>query len=367
MRGMDEFALIRLLNRRGSPGTGRPNETGVKTGIGDDAAVMKPSAGSDIVVSCDTMVETVHFLPETMQHYDIGYKAMASSLSDMAAMGARPRWALIALTVPSGPSGTWTAESLQELYDGLYACADRYGTVVVGGDTTSSKSLLTVTVTVIGEADEDRSLLRSSALPGDIVFVTGPLGNSAAGLHLLLKAGRPAVPIEDMEETVRSLVLAHRRPEPRIDAGAILASSEAGVCGALNDISDGLASEAWEIAEASGVRIVLDEERIPLSPELTRYASAAGRDPHDFALYGGEDYELVGTVRRERAAELAARFEVAGKRIWLVGEVAAAGAMNKTDKGAAANLERAPMPGVTLRSSAGVEKPLPKKGYNHFA
>lgn len=364
MRGMDEFALIRLLNRRRSPGTGEPYETGVKTGIGDDAAVMKPSAGSDIVVSCDTMVETVHFLPETMQHYDIGYKAMASSLSDMAAMGATPRWVLIALTVPPG---IWTAEALQELYDGLYACADRYGTAIVGGDTTSSKSGLTVTVTVIGEAAEDRSLLRSSALPGDRVFVTGPLGNSAAGLHLLLKAGQPAGPVEDMEDAIRPLALAHRRPEPRIDAGAILASSEAGICGALNDISDGLASEAWEIAEASGVRITLDQERIPLSAELTRYASAAGVDPLDFALYGGEDYELVGTVRGDRASELAALFEAAGKRIWLVGEVTAAGVKKESDRNVSGDPDTVPVPEVSLRSGSGEEKPVPKKGFNHFA
>ncbi|PYI53175.1 thiamine-phosphate kinase [Paenibacillus flagellatus] len=348
---MDEFALIRRLNRPRSDRGAAPAASGVKMGIGDDAAVLRPSSGRELVVSCDTMVETVHFKPETMRSDDIGYKAMAAALSDLAAMGAEPRWALVALTVPPQ---SWTADELRELYDGLYACADRYGVAVVGGDTTSSPAGLTVTVTVIGEAADGRSLLRSAAEPGDAVFVTGPLGGSAAGLHALLARGERAGPIERLPEPLQPLVRAHRRPEPRFDAARLLAAAEPGVCGALNDVSDGLASEAREIAEASGVRIALDGASIPLADELSEYAASVGADPLEWALYGGEDFELVGTVRRDRAEELAAAFERAGRRIWFVGQVSAAAA----EDGAAVTIVREP---------GGAEVPLAKNGYNHFA
>lgn len=352
MAGMDEFALIRMLNRsRSTVASDRP-ESGVSVGIGDDAAVLRPTGGKELVVSCDTMVESVHFKPETMTYEDIGYKAMASSLSDIAAMGAEPRWALVALAAPRSSS----PEQLRELYDGLYACAERYGTSIAGGDTTSSPSGLTVTVTVIGEAEAGGALLRSAAEAGDAVFVTGPLGGSAAGLHALLERGGSAGPLGELPERIRPLARAHRLPEPRIDAGRLLAAAKPGMCGALNDISDGLASEAWEIAEASGVRVTLHGDRIPVSDELRDYAAAAAEDPLDWALYGGEDYELVGTVRQEYAAELAGMFERAGQRIWFVGEV------DSAVTGAASEV------GVTLvRAGATAGVPVGKRGYNHFA
>lgn len=349
---MDEFALIRMLNSSRSSPVPNSALSGVTVGIGDDAAVLQPTGGKELVVSCDTMVESVHFKPETMTAVDIGYKAMASSLSDIAAMGAEPRWALVALAAPRA----FPADELRKLYDGLYACAERYGTAIVGGDTTSSPAGLTVTVTVIGEAAQGRSLLRSQAMPGDALFVTGPLGGSAAGLHALLRRGEPAGPLDELPERIRPLARAHRLPEPRIDAGRLLAAAKPGMCGALNDVSDGLASEAWEIAEASGVSVVLYGDRIPMSDELREYAADMEVDPLDWALYGGEDYELVGTVRPEGAAELAAQFERTGKRIWIVGVVAAA--TEGPDRQA----------GVTLVPSAGeVGVPVGKKGYNHFA
>ncbi|RKN82279.1 thiamine-phosphate kinase [Paenibacillus ginsengarvi] len=352
---MDEFALIRMLNGPRGHGGGKrsPDDSGVTVGIGDDAAVLRPGSGTELVVSCDTMVDGVHFKPETMTFADIGYKAMASNLSDLAAMGARPRWALVALAAPR----SLPADKLQGLYDGLYACAEKYATAIVGGDTTSSPSGLVVTVTVIGEVKQGRALLRSAAQPGDAVFVTGPLGGSAAGLRAMLERREAAGPLELLPERLRPLARAHRLPEPRIQAGQLLAAVEPRQCGALNDISDGLASEAWEIAEASGVTLILHGERIPLMDELREYAAAVQADPLEFALYGGEDYELVGTVRPDYRAELERMFEQAGLRLWFVGEVAAAGE-DGTD----------PAIGVTLiRSEGGVPAPVGKRGYNHFA
>ena len=343
---MDEFALIRLLN--GSRGAIFPPEAGVRVGIGDDAAVVAPSAGTELVVSVDTMVENVHFSRVTMRWADIGYKAMASSLSDLAAMGARPRWALVALSAPKG----CPTDSLSKLYEGLYACAGKYGAAVIGGDTTSSLGGMVVTVTVIGEADAGKSLLRSGARAGDAVFVTGPLGGSAAGLHYLLQRGKDAEQEEaagGIPERLAPLVTAHRRPEPRIAAGRLLAGS--GFCGALNDVSDGLASEAWEIAEASGAVIVLDEQAIPVTEQVRAYAAEAGIDPLEWALFGGEDYELTGTVPKEHAGEMAALFQAHGLPFQIVGQVA----------------ERGSAPDVLLRKPGGELVPVVKRGYNHFS
>ncbi|MEF3303534.1 thiamine-phosphate kinase, partial [Paenibacillus sp. GYB003] len=178
-----------------------------------------------------------------------------------------------------------------------------------------------------------------------------------AGLRALLSRGGAAGPLEELPGTIRPLARAHRLPEPRLDAGRLLAAAKPGMCGALNDISDGLASEAWEIAEASGVRLVLRGDRIPLTDGLREYAASVGTDPLDFALYGGEDYELLGTVRAAYAAELARSFERAGLALWFVGEVVAA---DGDGVGTAS--------GVTLvRSPGEAGVPLGKKGYNHFS
>ncbi|MCZ8524018.1 MULTISPECIES: thiamine-phosphate kinase [Paenibacillus] len=343
---LDEFSLIRLLTG-GKQSPAFQRAAGVLTGIGDDAAVVEVPGGSHLILTCDTMTESTHFTPVTMRDRDIGYKAMASAVSDIAAMGGTPRFALISLTLPR----TLPAARMEALYEGLYACASEYGVAVAGGDTTSSPGGLTVSVTVIGETEAGRSLLRSAAMPGDAVFVTGELGNSAAGLEWLLHQNLPAGRWEDewagAGPEVRPLVQAHCRPQPRIRAGELLRRSS--LCHALNDVSDGLASEAWEIAEASGVGIDLIEERIPLSAALYRQAAVQGKEPVDYALYGGEDYELLGTVPAEHALELQSMFKEAGMPLSLIGYVTA-------DPGA-----------VRLLRTGGDFTPLDKKGYNHFA
>ncbi len=330
---MDEFGLIRLLNAgRQSPEW--QHARGVEVGIGDDAAVVTPGAAMQLVLSCDTMVQDIHFKDETMADADVGFKAMASSVSDLAAMGAIPRHALVSLVRPPG----FAEARLRELYDGLYACADRYGVAVIGGDTTSTNGGLVVSVTVVGEVERGRALLRSAAREGDAVFVTGPLGLSAAGLHALL-AGRAA-------DAHASLLAAHKRPLPQVEAGRLLQRS--GLCHALNDISDGLASEAREIAEASGCGIVLREAALPLEEPLLRYAAASGRSALDWALYGGEDYRLVGTLPERDAARAGELFRAAGLPFHIVGEVA----------GAAGT--------VRLLRKDGTVETIKRGGYNHF-
>ncbi|PZE19610.1 thiamine-phosphate kinase [Paenibacillus xerothermodurans] len=341
MSTLDEFALIRLLTEgKQSPAFERTH--GISTGIGDDAAVANVTAGYQLVMTCDTMAETVHFKNITMRSSDIGYKAMAAAVSDIAAMGARPRYALVALSFPAGTP----AERLAQIYEGLYECAHKYDVVVAGGDTTASASGITITVAVIGEVEAGKALLRSTAGPGDVLVATGWLGCSAAGLDYLLSRAEAAESWPQQWHAYESLVRAHCRPEPQVEAGLLLQQS--GACTALNDVSDGLASEAWEIAEASGVGIDLIEERIPVAHELLTYAQKADKSPLDYILFGGEDYQLVGTMRAEHAIAMQMKFKEAGLRLYIIGYVH----------------EQAQ--GVRLVQIDGNVVPIEKKGYHHF-
>jgi thiamine-monophosphate kinase len=298
--------------------------------------------GFQLVLSSDTMVQDIHFNEKTMQMSDVGFKAMAAALSDLAAMGAIPRYALVSLTLPQGTDLTMS----QQLYEGLYACAGKYGVAIVGGDTTSSHGSWVVTIQVIGEVEAGRALLRSSALPGDVVFITGNLGCSAAGLDYL-STDYPIKSDCNQLEAVERLIEKHRRPLPQIRAGRALLQS--GSCHALNDISDGLASEAWEIAEASDVGILLNELQIPLDPDLRVYAELSGKAAMDWILYGGEDYQLIGTVSKSQAEYVEQEFGRRQLSYHIIGEV--------TDL----------FSGVQLLQKEGTTIEVPKKGYNHFA
>lgn len=343
MATVDEFGLIRLLTG-GKQSTAYQREGGVETGIGDDAAVVNVTPGTQLLVTCDTMTEEIHFKPVTMRFWDVGFKAMASAVSDVAAMGGKPKFAVVALSLPKETP----LKKASSLYEGLYACANRYGIRIIGGDTTSSIGGMTVSVTVIGETDAGQALLRSSAQVGDVVFATGYMGRSAAGLDWLLQRNLP-LDTDGAEHAVleyAELVEAHCRPLPQIEAG--LALRQSGLCRALNDISDGLSSEAWEIAEASGVGIDLIEDRIPIADELYAYAAVRGKDPLDYVLYGGEDYVLLGTAPAEKAVELQVALSKSGITLHLIGYV------------------NGGPPGVRLIRSGGEVQPLDKKGYNHF-
>jgi len=332
----DEFGLIRLWTE-GRQSADFLARSGVALGIGDDAAVVQGCGqGLEWLVAADTMVEQVHFLDETMGEADVGFKALAANVSDIAAMGGSPKFALVSVCVPPA----WNDGRMQRLYDGLFECAGRYGVAIIGGDTTSAPRDLVVSVTVIGTVEAGKAIRRSGAKPGQSVFLTGPTGLSAAGLHGLKGMPTNALPPR--------LVQAHRRPSPSVLAGRIL--SETGWGASLNDVSDGVASEAWEIAEASGVKLLLKEKGMPLSGELTSYARDNGLRAIDLALFGGEDYVLLGTVEKSAEVALRERFRSEGIPLFLIGEV---------EEGA---------PGVELESAdTGLRKPLSKRGYNHFA
>lgn len=276
----DEFSLIRSwLSKRPTP------NRHIEVDVGDDAAVVQPLAGNSMVLACDTMVETVHFKRETLPLQEIGRKLLAVNASDINAMGAIPVYALISVSAPAD----WQETELMQIYEGLYRYAEEIQVALVGGDTTSTPGPLTLSLTLVGEVEKGHALQRGAAKPGDFLFVTGTLGDSAAGLDILMKT-------EPVTEWEKILVQAHQHPDLPLQIGSWLSSSPYYARISLDDISDGLAQEAWEIAEASGVSIVIEEEKIPLSKALLQYAEKSGQNPSAWAWNGGEDFGLLGTI-----------------------------------------------------------------------
>ena len=254
----------------------------VVVGVGDDAAVTN-MRGKRLVASADALVEGVHFRLDWSTAADVGFKAVSVNVSDLAAMGADPRWLLLVLCAPPSVA----EETLESLYGGVIEACALYGTELIGGDTVRSSQLV-LSVTALGEIEGD-PLLRSGAKVGDALAVTGPLGRSAAGMNLLMssdpKGGTP--------EDVVACIDAHRRPVARVHEGAKL--RDAGAHAAI-DISDGLASDAQRLAEASGVGVEIDLKRLPIAPEARSVAGDRGWDGVQMVLGGGEDLELLVAV-----------------------------------------------------------------------
>lgn len=269
-----EFELIKRLNHDFIAVPER-----VVVGSGDDGAVYKTEAGFEQVISTDTMVEGIHFLPSTMGADDVGYKLAASTISDMAAMGASPENFVISCSLPKDLPVEWICRC----YDGIRACCQQFHVNILGGDTTGSLSGIVLTGVITGSVPSGTAILRSGAKQGDVVFVTGTVGGSAAGLDVI-QSGR--------ESEFPELAKKHRRPVPCISWGEILRKEGAH---SLNDISDGLSSELCEIAKASGVDMEIDGMKIPTSKELLKWSGSDDK-ARTYALSGGEDYELVGTM-----------------------------------------------------------------------
>ncbi|MCB0872772.1 MAG: thiamine-phosphate kinase [Actinobacteria bacterium] len=254
------------------------NRGGVLLGIGDDAAVL--GIPSPVIAAHDMVVEDVHFRWSTSEPEDVGHKALAVNLSDLAAMGAAPVAALVGLGLPAGT----TPDVVERIYRGMERLAGAHGCTIAGGDISRS-AVTVVSVSVLGGLDGVGSAVRrDGARPGDLVSVTGALGASAAGLALLEDAAliRPA-------ET-EDLLAAHRRPIPQVELGRRLAAH--GVH-AMLDCSDGLVQDAGRLAEASGAEVLIDLDLVPIAPGVARVADQLGVDPAMFASGGGEDYALI--------------------------------------------------------------------------
>jgi thiamine-monophosphate kinase len=262
----DEFKLIRRYFDRGR------KASGVVAGIGDDGAVLLPSPAYDQVQVIDTLVAGVHF-PLDSDAADVAYRAVAVNLSDIAAMGARPRWMTLALTMPES-SEKW----LQRFASGLFDAADEYDVALVGGDTTKGENLV-VTISMTGEVERNAALLRSGAQPGDTVFVSGTFGDAGAGLRLLLSGKGDGF-----------LQRRFLRPSARVAIGRALV----GRANAAIDVSDGLLGDLRKLIEASAVGADIDIDSVPISEELR--TEFANEESESFALCAGDDYELCFTA-----------------------------------------------------------------------
>ncbi|MEJ5358092.1 MAG: thiamine-phosphate kinase [Desulfobacterales bacterium] len=312
-----EFGFIRRIR----PATlFRPER--IVRGIGDDAAAFRPGAGKLALVTTDLLVEGIHFLPGEKRFYELGWKALAVNLSDIAAMGGEARETFVAIAVPQ----TTPLAALDELYRGIGDLASRFQVNLLGGDTTGAPRDLVICITIYGEAAEGELLTRAGARPGDLLVVTGNLGESRAGLEILL-GGAPAE-----GEDAAALLSAHRRPVPHLAEGRFFAAAGGAVHAAI-DVSDGLGADLAHILEESGVGARVYAERLPVSEPLRRFCRLRGIAPAEYAFAGGEDYVLLAAVDPRAASALGNRFrERFGRGLAEIGEITAPGVREWIDE-----------------------------------
>jgi len=317
--GRSEFDFIRTIrNRARHQVNAASNNTSSfithpsfpLAGIGDDAAVLREVAGRNTVVTTDLLIEDIDFHRETTTARLLGHKALAVSLSDIAAMGARPRWALLSIGIPQD---IWDSDFLDEFYEGFFFLADRYEVRLVGGDVSRSPEKIVIDSIVLGACVDEHAVLRRGARPGDHVFVTGSLGGSAAGLRLLDRGARvqPKEAEKDRldpdSHSVDQLLLRHLRPEPRVGWGLVL--GEERLATAMIDISDGLSSDVKHLCEESRVGALIDASKIPIDPLVAQICGRRALDPLLLALHGGEDFELLFTVAPQNLARLPSKVD----------------------------------------------------------
>jgi thiamine-monophosphate kinase len=311
------------------------NGQGVLKGIGDDCAVVSVGGGICQLITTDMLIEGVHFRMDWISPEQLGAKALAVNLSDIAACGGRPLHAFVSLAAPDRID----VEQLERLYNGMSGLARRFDVNILGGDTNASGRDLVINVTVIGEARCSQVLYRRGARPGDAIVVTGPVGDSAAGLHVLARA--PDIP----DDMARPLVKAHLEPRPHIEEGLYLASC--GHCSAAIDVSDGLSSDLWHICQASGVGAMIYHGQLPMSYPLRQMAVLCGKDPLDFTLRGGEDYALLAAVDKGRVAEVVQQAAKRGMQFHVIGEFVKE-------------------PGMRLTMPDGTQLNFAARGWDHF-
>lgn len=331
---LGEFGLIARLTQ------GIETRPDVLMGVGDDAALLDPGQGALLVVTCDAQVEGRHFIRGIASPAEIGHKALAVNLSDIAAMGAEPLWALVSLLIPP----TLDVATLDGIYAGMRALARRFSVAIVGGNVSGTDGPLVIDVTLIGRTQRGRELRRAGAQPGDRLFVTGTLGATAAGVLALVTAPGTgaAIPQATLERARRAMVA----PEPRVAAGRALA--ETGTVTAMVDISDGLTADLGHLCAASGVGAVVEVAAVPVDPDAVRIAGAYKREPLSLALAGGEDYQLLFAAHPDVTAEVQAAVERVNETARDIGFLTEAGT------------------GMRLRLPDGAERPLEPRGWDHL-
>jgi len=330
--GVGEFSLIAGIRRR-MEGKYPPE---VVKGIGDDCAVLRQSGGMDWVVTTDSQVEDVHFRRTWLTPFQIGWRAMAVNLSDVAAMGARPFGALAALTLPP----TTELAFFEGLLDGLCELGFRFDCPLLGGNLAQDPGRVTLTLTVFGSVPQGQAVYRSGARPGDDIWVSGQLGGSAAGLRTFLQ---PIALPDHMQEALRQR---YAQPLPRLQEAVFLRAS--GQLTSLIDLSDGLAGDLGHICEESGVGAQIVAPAVPLAAGVREVAAALGDDPLLYALRGGEDFELCCTSRPGSIDPLLPTFQAHyGIELTRIGSIT-------------------PEPTLRLRHADGSETSLSAHAFDHF-
>ena len=355
---MNEFDFIQRLRDQTRS---RKHSSRLVKGIGDDASVISQLAGRAVVVTTDLLAEGIDFYREATPPRLLGHKALAVSLSDMAAMGARPLWSLVSIGLPDD---VWNDTFKDEFFEGYLTLADEYGVTLSGGDVSRTLQQIVIDSILLGEVSSGAAVLRSTAQPGDQIYVTGALGGAAAGLKLIEmgarirrqeaggrlpeegegrgtsptvregslseppadrgpQAGRPlgvAVaggPGRSEDDAIQTLLLRHLRPHPRVGWGIVL--GEERLAGAMIDISDGLSSDLAHLCRESNVGALIQSAQLPIDKDVIKLCGRRALDPLALALHGGEDFELLFTVHPENAARLPKRVD--GVAISCIGEI----------------------------------------------
>lgn len=276
----------------------------VRLGIGDDAALFRPRAGHELILTCDWFLEGTHFFRDKHPPDSVGWKCLARALSDVAAMGGVPRCFLLSLAIPASHTGLW----LDAFLGGLRRASRKFQCVLAGGDATRRKEIL-IDITVVGEIQTGRAVLRSGARPGDVIYVSGNLGEAELGLQILRRSRSPAHP-------KNPLLKKHLQPEPRLALGQWLATK--GLASTMMDLSDGLSSDLRRLCAASGVGARLETAKIPRT-QNSNAARKLGLDVLDLALNSGDDYELLFTVPTQKAQSLPKAFQ--GVKLTPIGKI----------------------------------------------
>ena len=301
-------------------------------GIGDDAASLRFPAAENLLFCSDAMVENIHFDLNSSTAADLGHKSIAACLSDIAAMNGRPLYALISIALPKK-----TAENfLEEFYASATSLSRRFKFDIVGGDLTASKGGIFIDVSLIGHSR--RPIARATARVGDILVVSGFPGTSHAGLEVLQR---------DSPGDFGELTQAHLRPEPRFDLLQSLTAVD-GLCTSLIDLSDGLSSEIYHLAESSQVGFAIDAAQVPIHPQALTLAKTLNQDAYEWAMSGGEDYELLATLNPEKVKELGDFWSGIGRGFTKIGYV------TEQNQG-------------IIENRNGQRKTLVRSGYDHFA
>jgi thiamine-monophosphate kinase len=329
---MNEKALIRKIKAAAAKPRGWP-ASGL-LGIGDDAALWRPQPQYEVILTCDWFLEDTHFLRHQHPADSIGWKSLARAVSDIAAMGGVPVCFLLSLALPVSLSGRW----LDEFLGGLRRAARRFACPLAGGDTTCREQVL-IGTTVVGRIPRGEAVLRSGARPGDVLFVSGRLGEAELGLQLIRK-----LPLRKLSKNVATgpLVRKHLYPKPRLALGRWLAENR--LASAMMDLSDGLSTDLPRLCAAGSVGATIDATRLPVV-RLSENPRLRQLDAHQLALHGGDDYELLFAVPASRARQVPSSLH--GLALTAIGQITKARA-------------------ILLTHRAGRERPLPNKGWDPF-